>query len=180
MSGGIAQYRATSGEGTFPGQGGASKNRRSMAHKRDPLGAHEKQTRGLRGTPRSMSILWKRGRFLDRGAPRQHRGSVVHKEDPIGAHERAKGAKRDLQINVYIMGEWMFPGQGGASKNRWSMVHKRDLGSGAPRKIEGQCPTRGTPLGPMRESQGALRDTLKSMSMLWAMECVSWARGRLE
>ena len=171
MSGGIAQYRATSGEGTFPGQGGASKNRRSMAHKRDPLGAHEKQTRGLRGTPRSMSILWKRGRFLDRGAPRQHRGSVVHKEDPIGAHERAKGAKRDLQINVYIMGEWMFPGQGGASKNRGSMSHKRDplgahereprgvkrhpqinvnvmgdgmcfLGKGSPRIIEGQWPTR--------------------------------------
>ena len=103
------------------------------------------------------------------------------KEEPSwGPRQTDKGANRYPQINVYIMGEGTFPGQGGASKNRWSMVHKRDLGSGAPRKIEGQWPTRGTLLGTTRKSRGALRNTLKSMSMLWAMECDSWAMGRLE
>jgi hypothetical protein len=44
------------GEGTFPGQGGASYNRGSAVHKRDPLGAHEREPRGLRETFRSMFI----------------------------------------------------------------------------------------------------------------------------
>ncbi len=150
MSGGIVRYRATSGEGTFPGQGGASKYRRKIAQKRNPLGAHDRPTRGLIGTLRSMSILWARGRFLGRGrleksmvngpeeGPGQwgaskNRASMAHKRDPLGDHEKEpRGAKKHSQINVYVMGNGMC-----------------FLGNGSPRIIEGQWPTRTS-----RDSQG--------------------------
>ena len=43
-------------EGTFPGQEGASKKLRVSGSQGEPLGAHKREPRGLRGTFKSMFI----------------------------------------------------------------------------------------------------------------------------
>jgi hypothetical protein len=72
-----------------PGQWGASKNRGSVAHKRDPLGDHEKEPRGAKKHSQINVYVMGNGMcFLGNGSPRRIEGQW-----PTRTSRDSQGAK---------------------------------------------------------------------------------------